>query len=310
MINVATGRYWDLPWSLVDGCTPCSPGCDHCWAAGMAQRFHKQRLGGEAEKGIVSLTTGGIFNGTILTHPERLSIPLKRRKRTVYACWNDLFHDQVTFEFVLAALAHAVGRYDLHKYLILTKRPARMVEFFKWMDSKAPYRVEMSRACWYWGLTICNQQEADEKIPVFLQVPGKKFLSLEPLLGPVDIHLDSWPMRKDCGSVILGGETGPGARPMHPDWVRSVRDQCAEAEVPFFFKTWGEWFPVYDRDKDDPDFRKCDGVKLITPQGRWLNRAGGQGFHGARVMRVDRIGKKRAGRLLDGQTHDELPWVG
>jgi protein gp37 len=81
MINISKGRYWDLPWSLVDGCTPCSPGCDHCWSAGMAHRFYRQHL----------TTCDGKFNGHVAVRPERLDIPLKRRKPTVYAVWNDLF---------------------------------------------------------------------------------------------------------------------------------------------------------------------------------------------------------------------------
>jgi protein gp37 len=93
--------------------------------------------------------------------------------------------------------------------------------------------------------------KADEKIPVFLQVPGKKFLSLEPLLGPINLHLclECQADPSKCfehikvDAVILGGETGPGARPLHPDWVRSVRDQCAAARVPFYFKSWGKHIP-------------------------------------------------------------------
>jgi protein gp37 len=222
------------------------------------------------------LTNKGKFTGKILTRPDRLSIPLKRRKPTVYAVWNDLFHEAVPFEFILAALAHAVGRYDLHKYLVLTKRPARMVEFFRWMDTAAPFRVEMSRECWWSGLTICNQQEADEKIPVFLQVPGRRFLSIEPMIGPIDIQYgafngaDSIESLEGIHAVLLGGETGPGARPLHPDWVRSVRDQCVAAGVPFFFKSWGD------------NFFKVRGVSKIN------------------------FGSIRT---LDGVFHDELPWV-
>lgn len=107
--------------------------------------------------------------------------------------------------------------------------------------------------------------------------------------------------------IICGGESGSGARPMHPDWARSVRDQCAVAGVPFFFKQWGEWVPVYDRDRDDPDWQNCRVVEAAPVRGQWLNLAGGQGFHGERVVRVNRVGKKAAGRLLDGRTHDAFP---
>jgi len=107
--------------------------------------------------------------------------------------------------------------------------------------------------------------------------------------------------------VIVGGESGAGARPMHPDWARALRDQCAAANVPFFFKQWGGWSAVYDRDRDDPDWRRCDVVKHETPKGQWLNIEGMQGFHNARVVRVDHVGKKVAGRLLDGVEHNGMP---
>ncbi len=105
--------------------------------------------------------------------------------------------------------------------------------------------------------------------------------------------------------VIVGGESGPRARPMHPDWARSLRDQCAAAGVAFFFKQWGEWRPGYDRDRDDPDWRN---VPKPVPNGeRWLNLEGGHGFHGDRVVFTKRVGKKSAGRQLDGRTWDEFP---
>lgn len=107
--------------------------------------------------------------------------------------------------------------------------------------------------------------------------------------------------------VIVGGESGPGARPMHPDWARDLRDQCAAAGVAFFFKQWGEWTYPYDRDIEDPDWRRCDLVERGDPKGRWLNLAGGHGFHGERVVRATRVGKKIAGRLLDGVEHSAMP---
>jgi protein gp37 len=108
--------------------------------------------------------------------------------------------------------------------------------------------------------------------------------------------------------AIVGGESGKGARPMHPDWVRSIRDQCVAAGVPFFFKQWGEWASVLDRDKDDPDWRhNYTAVKDAYPRKQFLNIDGGQGFHGARVHVVERLGKKNAGRLLDGREWNEVP---
>lgn len=107
--------------------------------------------------------------------------------------------------------------------------------------------------------------------------------------------------------VVVGGESGSDARPMHPDWARSLRDQCAAAAVPFLFKQWGEFVTVFDRDVEDPDWRRCGGWEVSHPKGQWWNLAGGTGFHGERVVYVDPVGKKAAGRLLDGVQHDGYP---
>jgi len=231
-------QYWDRSLSWVDGCTPCSPGCDHCWSAAMAHRFYREHL----------TTTEGKFNGHVVTRPDRLEIPLKRKKPTVYAAWNDLWHESVPDDFQYRVLeimsSHECER---HTFLVLTKRPHVALAFYN-----EGYAKDLCLNNVYHGLTICNQQEADEKIPIFLQVPGKKFLSIEPMLAAIDLlnlprpfefHQSpyGWPkwLWRKLDIVILGGETGPGARPMHPDWVRSVRDQCAAAGVPFFFKQWG-----------------------------------------------------------------------
>lgn len=108
--------------------------------------------------------------------------------------------------------------------------------------------------------------------------------------------------------VIVGGESGPGSRPMHPDWARALRDQCLAAGVPFFFKQWGNWYPLVDRDKDDPDWRRDYSVINSRPDKfQILNHAGGIGFHGERVHLMQRHGKKQVGRELDGIIHDEMP---
>lgn len=196
------------------------------------------------------------------------------------------------------------------------------------------------------GVSAERQKEADERIPDLLATPAAvRFVSAEPLLGPIDFtsiptaclaapsaccrdqaKLDAlrgiqWCQRagaygypkKDhlpqgLNWLIVGGESGPGARPMHPDWARSIRDQCAAAGVPFFFKQWGSWGVTYDRDQEDPDWRRCDTVANNSPRGQWLNLAGGQGFHGERVVRVEPMNKTRpAGRLLDGREHNDMP---
>jgi protein gp37 len=232
-----------------------------------------------------------------------------------------------------------------HTFLFLTKRPDRMQEqVIRWSHRYGNYVPGIDG--FYFGFTVCNQQEADAKIPIFLQAPGKKFLSIEPMLGAVDISKYFHKSRctacgyksrdsqnegclfatqgfcpkckkyltfvnhSDIDAVILGGETGPGARPMHPDWVRSIRDQCAAADVPFFFKGWGEWLPASEERQEElmaqlppPSIQK---VRNMTPDGwtdilcgRWSNN----------LLLIEHAGRKKAGRLLDGRTHDDLPWI-
>jgi len=265
-------------------------------------------------------------------HPERLSIPLKRKTPTVYAVWNDLFHEAVPDDFVDKAFA-GMALSERHEFLVLTKRADRMAKWFRY-DVGVRQRVDrVSESCgdhflldheapdptdaWplqntWMGLTVCNQEEADTKIPTFLKVPGKKFLSIEPMLGPVNLwnylqhkascrcpecHRRAYhPTESQLDSVILGGETVPGARPMYPEWVRSVRDQCAAAGVPFFFKQWGEWVPWTENDDHYVGWPPADPKRnhVWNESDRWYSI---------------RVGRKSAGRLLDGRTHDDLPWA-
>ena len=148
------------------------------------------------------------------------------------------------------------------------------------------------------GVTAENQQRADERIPVLLQIPAaKNFVSVEPMLGPVDIseyllgergHASEAPMLSPLDWVICGGETGANARPLHPDWVRGLRDQCQMAGVPFFFKSWGDWYPNWsEMSRDDIDYDKPH-----VSVGR---------------LSFVHCGKKQSGRLLEGRTWDEEP---
>lgn len=316
MIDITKGRYWDLPWSLVSGCTPCSPGCERCWSAAMTKRFKPYVIEGDMAMPLIT-DDGQRFNGRIITHPERLSAPLKRKKPTVYAIWNDWCHDAIDHVFRHKMVIGAEFS-EQHTFLALTKRPHVMLDF--WQSG-----IQHVPANWWNGLTVCNQEEADAKIPVFLKVPGKKFLSIEPLLGPVDLekHLLQWQCPgcrewnygssfcDSCGSeqwenldaankrqinaVILGGENGQGARPMRPDWVRSVRDQCEAAGVPFFFKGWGKQCPDNEMVCTDCGERKFD----------FASRAQG----GLDTCGMCGTTEWESSRLLDGRTHDELPWV-
>lgn len=283
------GKYWDKPWSLVDGCTPVSPGCENCWSKAMAERFHR-------------------WPEKVTPRWDRLDIPLKVKKPTVWAVWNDLFHEDVPFRFICDTI-EVIKNCPHHIFLVLTKRPERALELFTAL--LAPPLDEFNKCKNLWlGVTAENQEMADKKIPILLQIPAAiRFVSIEPMLGPVSLDniqpelgwfIDALSAAEDnieddrefqgakIDWIICGGETGPKARPMHPDWVESLRDQCQAAGVPFWFKGWGEWIPTepgYIGNQAPNYFRFDDGT--------WMFKAG----------------RKNAGRLLDGREWDERPWI-
>src|SRR3546814_855707 len=156
------------------------------------------------------------------------------------------------------------------------------------------------------GVSVEDQKRADERIPYLLTTPAAvRLLSCEPLLGPVRIR-DHWLIHHHPGDaaidwVIVGGESGPGARPMHPDWARSLRDQCAAAGVPFFFKQWGEWIPCHAEGELAGTFlsRRSDGSNRLASHDKQLRLMDGVEFR--------RVGKADAGRLLDGVEHNGMP---
>ena len=211
-------EWTDATWNPVTGCTKISPGCAYCYAEGITLRFKR---GGPYLPG----------KTTIRLHHDRLGAPGKWKspRRIFVNSMSDLFHEEVPFEFVREVFLSMV-KYDQHTYQVLTKRPERMLEYLErevftdWPDH-----------VWV-GVSVENQYWADRRIPLLTQVPAKiRFLSVEPLLKAVELgdHL------RKVQWVIVGGESGHKARPMSPEWAASIRDECVEAEVPFFFKQWG-----------------------------------------------------------------------
>jgi protein gp37 len=280
-------EWTEYSWNPVSGCTPISEGCQNCYAKRMANRL-RGRCGYPADEP---------FKVTL--HKDRLEEPLRWKKpRRVFVCsMGDLFHEDVS-RWMRFEVMDIILQAKQHTFLILTKRPANMKEFFEWYYSKAGRTIETIKNLWL-GVTAENQQRADERIPILLQIPAAvRFVSVEPMLGPVDLSLsDGVDLSVSVGTglkpgksylinsldwVICGGETGPGARPMRLNWVRSLRDQCQTAGISFFFKAWGEYGP------------------------NWLNDDNGK-IEGSEWM--DRMGKKAAGRLLDGRTWDEMPEI-
>ena len=288
-------EWTEYSWNPVTGCTPISEGCQNCYARRMANRL-RGRCGYPADEP---------FKVTL--HKDRLEEPLRWKKpRRVFVCsMGDLFHEDV-HRWMRFEVMDIILQAKQHTFLILTKRPANMKEFFEWYYSKAGRTIETIKNLWL-GVTAENQQRADERIPILLQIPAAvRFISVEPMLGPVDllsndylggcinceVCLDNPETCINCAQdrkidwVICGGETGPGARPMHPDWVRNLRNQCQEAGVPFFFKQHGEWL------------HKTQGIDFHEGHKYYVWPDESMSF---------RVGKKAAGRLLDGRTWDEMP---
>ena len=350
-----TGIEWaDSTFNPWMGCTKVSPACDHCYAERDTKRFGRVEWGqgkprvrtsaGNWKKPLQWNTQAfvecpecqwrgewreaDVRNGCCpsCNHLPRLFKPARRR--VFCASLADVFDNEVdpAWRYDLFNLILSTPNLD---WMLLTKRignAAKMIaetlpENMKALPQDHPL-------AWPWpnvwiGATICNQEEADRDIPKLLAVPAAvRFLSMEPLLGVVDIEsacdiaeavhcAGTWDQMDDpqkCalalrhGSVrlldwvIVGGESGPNARPMHPDWVRSLRDQCAASSVPFIFKQWGEWAPGHLEYGNILDF----DLRVSSIGFEWYTGD-------VMTCKVLRVGKKAAGRLLDGAQHDGYP---
>lgn len=247
-------EWTDATWNFLGGCSPCSPGCDNCAAARLAAGRLKNR---PLYKG---LTKNGRWTGEVrlcteIDRGDILEQPMHWRKpRTVFPCFmGDLFHPAVPIRF-LKHVFETIEKCPQHKFMILTKRPKQAIsimrnESFRFFEKVGDYWYILRNV--HFGVSISNQTEAYEKIPILLKIPAAvRWLSIEPMLGPIDLetliscprcappsHFE--PRLNYIDWVVVGGESGPGARPMHTDWVRNIRDQCNETGVPFFMKQMG-----------------------------------------------------------------------
>jgi protein gp37 len=324
------------PWT---GCTRVSPGCDHCYAATMAKR--NPAAFGSWEPGAPRKRT----SATNWEQPRRWNRAAERegrRMRVFCASMADVFDNQVPEEWRadLWALIDETPHLD---WLLLTKRPQNimpmMIAARRAVLRSPTVAEEFVTHPWpnvWFGTTVENQAEADRRIPELLAVPAaKRFLSCEPLLGPVSFRWAKWDdWREPDGTkrarvnqydgirgihwVIAGGESGTGARPMHPDWARTLRDQCAAAGVPFFFKQWGEWreFPTPDgsiegvedeSEEADAIYARAVNPGFVTRDGDFIRHREDLPGDGTPCRLMERVGKKAAGRLLDGREHSEVP---
>jgi len=313
-------EWTDATWNPITGCSLESPGCTNCYAmrlAGTRLSDHPSRANLTREVNGNHIWTGEVrFNEYWLYQPIRWSKP-----RMIFVCAHgDLFHENVPLEWIVSVFAVMIAA-PQHTYQVLTKRSSRMREVMQYLyeieagsdalceaiESFAPATdldfTVPPKHIWM-GVSAEDQTRWDERVADLRETPAAvRWVSAEPLLGLI---------RDDHGLqgidwIVTGGESGQGARPLHLDWARSLRDQCEAAGAPFLHKQNGHFETVFDRDIEDPDWRNCSKWERKYPKGRWHNLAGGTGFHGDRVVYVNPVGKSRAGRLLDGIDHNGYP---
>lgn len=212
-------EWTDATWNPVRGCTKISPGCTHCYAETFAERF----------RGVPGHPFEFGFDLRLV--PEKLADPLCwRTSRMIFVnSMSDLFHEEVPDDYIIK-VARVMTLANWHTYQVLTKRAARMGHLLAGKLSFAAGQPNV-----WWGVSVDDRRHGLPRVDRLHESPAQvRFLSVEPLLedlGQINLRKINW--------VIVGGESGPGARPMHAEWVRSIRDQCRKAGVAFFFKQWG-----------------------------------------------------------------------
>lgn len=324
-MGTKTGIEWtDATWNPIRGCSLVSKGCENCYAMTVAARFNGP---GQAYEGLARRRSNGRpqWTGDIMVVERHMMDPLRWQspRRIFVNSMSDLFHPNVTDDTIDRIFAIMILA-KRHTFQVLTKRPDRMRAYISapfvsnrvfgqmCKISKEPVVVwptwSEATAHIHLGTSVEDQAAFARVADLGMTESTVRFLSMEPLLGPVAFE---YPLPfYGVNWIIVGGESGPGARPMSAAWVRSIRDQCAKWGVPFFFKQWGEWLPIpaaspcLRHDNPDDLWARVDGVdysgdnlRFDTPDGRY--QAGADWFV--------RVGKRRAGRRIDGAEWDQMP---
>lgn len=354
-------------WNPVVGCSIVSPGCTNCYAMKMAARIERMNPGLAHYRGLTQTSKAGpVWTGKMALAPEKTLLePLRRKKPTTWFVnsMGDPFHEDAPDAWVDHVFA-VMMLTPWHTYQVLTKRAARMREYVTRIAAD-PAELRALRAlagsiardlgrpelaagpppAWplpnvWLGVSAEDQRRADERIPDLLATPAAvRFVSAEPLLGPIDFSavppLVTTNTLPEVHWVIVGGESGPSARPMHPAWARSIRDECAASGTAFFFKQWGQWKPVDQMTEAESDalYRSNRIAKPDESQanlddcyGRTCKVETATIRYDGKVFRDDTfggfevidghcgyltfsVGKARAGRLLDSREWSEMPHV-
>ena len=278
--------YLTYTWNPTKGCDHISTGCLNCWAKRMSKRL--------AGMGVNGYDPTDSFKVT--TYPDRLSEPLKMKKpQTIGVSFmGDLFHDDVP-DWFIKQVFNIMLLAKWHEFVVLTKRPERAAQVIGDMFKDMTWRREDFEHVRF-GVSVEDQSSAVERLTALSGVPlNQKWISLEPMVGPVDFSKVNY--MNEIKQITLGGESN--GRPMHPDWARAVRDWCAEHDVPFWFKQWGDWVDELNDVLDGMNISKYPESDKFVERGYGPH---GQGYKG---LYCYRIGKKAAGHLLDGVEHQE-----
>jgi protein gp37 len=322
MAESSTIEWTDATWQPITGCAVVSPGCTNCYAMKLAGTRLRNL---PSRKGLTVQTKAGpVWNGKVRLNEEWLTQPLTwRRPSKIFVCAHgDLFAEGVPDAWIDRVFAVMAGAAQ-HTFQVLTKRSDRMRAYLTALpermrtldcDSGLDF-VRLPLPNVWLGVSAEDQRRADERVPDLLATPAAvRWVSAEPLLGPINFtnirprdryefnalggyDFDQGTCCERLDWIVVGGESGPGARPMHPDWARQIRDVCAAAGTAFHFKQHGSWAP----EAHGSEWMILDSAGgLDIPDDRWPDEAAGE-------VAVTRVGKKAAGRLLDGVEHNGLP---
>lgn len=346
MGNITNISWCDSSWNPWIGCTKVGPGCDHCYAETlMDKRHHRVQWGSGNPRSLTSASNWKLplrwnkaafmeccackwrgdkseceisgYGNPICPGCHIESAPRPARRRVFCASLADVFDNEVDEQW-RADLFHLMAITQNLDWIILTKRVGNVPRMLGSMG-----RSGFQRNQWI-GATVVNQEEADRDIPKLLDIPAyTRFLSIEPMLGPISLdnipyrgewltafNETAWPELGKVHWVIAGGESGHQARASNPDWYRSLRDQCAAAQVPFHFKQWGEWGDGDSIEKtgtahngwweDDPEDGGVPQKDFPGPMSNGIELASQRPV-------VYRVGKRHSGRFLDGIEHNGFP---
>lgn len=325
-------EWTDATWNPIVGCSIVSPGCKNCYAMRDAWRKHHSPAIPHYRDLTKSVKGNAVWTGKLALAPDHiLTAPLhwKKPRRIFVNSMGDLFHEDAPDEWIDKVFA-VMALSPQHTFQVLTKRAERMRKYFaegrermhtRWLlKGSIPDDFPLPNV--WLGVSAERQQEADERIPHLLATPAAiRFVSAEPLLGPIDLgdRLRFW-HEIDCDLsenqarnlvpkarldwVIVGGESGASARPMHPLWADEIREQCSRVGVPFFFKQWGSWAPQLYAHTENGETKRL--IKLVFDKNETIVDYDDRKPPHFPVN-MKRVGKKRAGRLLDGKEHNGFP---